>query len=179
MGSTLDGYVGAATQVVKAAELVARQTAHSGECQWALTGKRALTGGGALKLLEHAVLLDAARDDDGGVETKPLAREVDLLGRLRTLELGDRKRVTVDTATRGEARCQWALSERRTLGAAAALQLLEHAALLDAGRDDDGRGNAEPLIGEVDLLSTLQLVDLKRVTVEHTAKGKRAIVSGH
>jgi hypothetical protein len=119
VGSTLDGYVGAATQVVKAAELVARQTAHSGECQWALTGKRALTGGGALKLLEHAVLLDAARDDDGGVETKPLAREVDLLGRLRTLELGDRKRVTVDTATRGEARCQWALSERRTLGAAA------------------------------------------------------------
>ena len=60
-----------------------------------------------------------------------------------------------------------------------ALQLLEHAALLDAARDDDGRGNAEPLIGEVDLLSTLQLVDLKRVTVEHTAKGKRAIVSGH
>ena len=73
--------------------------------------------------------------------------------------------------------------KKRTLGedwgGGDALELLEHAVLLDAARDDDGRGNAEPLIGEVDLLSTLQLVDLKHVTVEHTAKGKRAIVSGH
>jgi len=61
-----------------------------------------------------------------------------------------------------------------------ALQLLEHAILLDAARDDDGGGNAEPLIGEVNLLgrlSTLELVDLKRVTID-TAKGKRAVVSG-
>ena len=61
-----------------------------------------------------------------------------------------------------------------------ALELLEHAVLLDAARDDDGGGNAEPLIGEVDLLgrlSALELVDLKRVTID-TAKGKRAVVSG-
>ena len=63
-----------------------REEVCSRMCQRALTGKRALTGGGALKLLEHAVLLDAARDDDGGVETEPLAREVDLLGRLRTVD---------------------------------------------------------------------------------------------
>jgi hypothetical protein len=74
------------------------------ECQGALTRKQMLWGGGALQLLEHAVLLDAARDDDGGGNAEPLAREVDLLGRLSALELVDRKRVTVDTATsRGEA----------------------------------------------------------------------------
>ena len=54
--------------------------------------------GGALELLEHAVLLDAARDDDGGRNAQPLAREVDLLGRLCALELVDLKRVAVDTA---------------------------------------------------------------------------------
>ena len=55
---------------------------------------------GALQLLEHAVLLDAARDDDGGgdAEAGPLVREVDLLGRLYALELVDLKRVTIDTA---------------------------------------------------------------------------------
>ena len=58
-----------------------------------------LWGGGALELLEHVVLLDAARDDDGGGDTQaPLAREVDLLGWLCALELVDRKRVPVDTA---------------------------------------------------------------------------------
>ena len=58
------------------------------------------SGGGALQLLEHAVLLDAARDDDGGgdAEAGPLVREVDLLGRLYALELVDLKRVTIDTA---------------------------------------------------------------------------------
>jgi hypothetical protein len=61
-------------------------------------------GGDALELLEHAVLLDAARDDDGGGNAEPFAREVDLLSRLRTLELVDLKRVTVDTAKRREAR---------------------------------------------------------------------------
>jgi len=76
--------------------------------------------------------------------------------------------------------CQWALTEIKHSGGGA-LQLLEHAVLLDAARDDDGGGNAEPLIGEVNLLgrlSTLELVDLKRVTID-TAKGKRAVVSGH
>ena len=71
-------------------------------CQRALTQKRTLGGGGALELLEHAILLDAARDDDGGRDAEPLAREVDLLGRLRALELVDLKRVTIDTA-KGEA----------------------------------------------------------------------------
>ena len=60
-------------------------------------------GGGALELLEHAVLLDAARDDDGGRNAKPLAGKVDLLGRFRAHELVDLKRVIIDTATRGEA----------------------------------------------------------------------------
>ena len=59
--------------------------------------------GDALELLEHAVPLDAARNDDGGGNAEPLIGEVDLLGRLSTLELVDLKRVTVDTATRGEA----------------------------------------------------------------------------
>ena len=58
-----------------------------------------LWGGGALELHEHVVLLDAARDDDGGGDTQaPLARKVDLLGWLCALELVDRKRVPVDTA---------------------------------------------------------------------------------
>ena len=58
------------------------------------------SGGGALQLLEHAVLLDAARDDDGGGDAEPLSilREVDPLGRLRALELVDLKRVAVNTA---------------------------------------------------------------------------------
>ena len=57
--------------------------------------------GSALKLLEHTVPLDAARDDDdgGNAELRDLsAPEVDLLGRLCALELVDRKRVPVDTA---------------------------------------------------------------------------------
>ena len=53
---------------------------------------------GALELLEHAILLDAARDDDGGRVAEPLVREVDLLGRLRALELVELKRVAIDTA---------------------------------------------------------------------------------
>ena len=54
--------------------------------------------GGALDLLEHADLLDAARDNDGGGNAQNLAGEVDLLGRLCALELVDLKRVPVDTA---------------------------------------------------------------------------------
>ena len=69
------------------------------QCQRALTQKQTLCGGGgALELLEHAILLDAARDDDGGRDAEPLAREVDLLGWLCALELVDLKRAPVDTA---------------------------------------------------------------------------------
>ena len=53
---------------------------------------------GALQLLEHAVLLDAACDDDGGGNAQILAREVNLLGRLCALELVDLKGVAVHTA---------------------------------------------------------------------------------
>ena len=55
----------------------------------------------APQLLEHAVLLDAARDDDGRGDAEPLVRKVDLFGRLRALELINLKRVPVDTARRG------------------------------------------------------------------------------
>ena len=70
----------------------------SGVSRGADTKANALGAGGALELLEHAILLDAARDDDGGRDAEPLAREVDLLGRLRALELVDLKSVTIDTA---------------------------------------------------------------------------------
>ena len=66
------------------------------------TKANALRAGGTLELLEYAILLDAARDDDGGRVAELLAREVDLLGRLRALELVDLKSVTIDTA-KGEA----------------------------------------------------------------------------
>ena len=63
----------------------------------------AKSGGGALELLEHVILLDAGRDDDARGDTEPLAREVDLLGGLGALELVDRQRVAVDAAsTAGE-----------------------------------------------------------------------------
>ena len=60
----------------------------------------------ALEFLEHAVLLDAARDDDGGGHAKLLLREVDLLGRLRALELVDLKHVTVNTVAEGAGACR-------------------------------------------------------------------------
>ena len=64
-------------------------------CQWA---KSKHSGGcSALELLEHAVLLDAARDDDGGLDAEPLAGEVYLLGRFRAPELVDLKIVIIDT----------------------------------------------------------------------------------
>ena len=62
------------------------------------TKANALGAGGALELLEHAILFDAARDDDGGRDAEPLVREVNLLSRLRALELVDLKSVTIDTA---------------------------------------------------------------------------------
>ena len=61
--------------------------------------------------------------------------------------------------------------------ACGALQLLEHATALDAACDDDGGGNAQPRVPEVDLLGRLcahKLVDLKRVPVD-TAKGRRSV----
>ena len=97
------------------------------------TKANTLGGGGALELLEHAVLLDAARDDDGGRDAEPLIREVNLLGRLRALELFDRKRVPVDTAKGREAccECQRALTERRTLSGGGALEVGNHRLLED------------------------------------------------
>ena len=61
--------------------------------------------GSALELLEHAVLFDTGRDDDGGGHAKLLVREVDLLGRLGALELVDLKRVTIDTVAEGTDTC--------------------------------------------------------------------------
>ena len=61
-----------------------------------------------------------------------------------------------------------------TIWGGSALQLLEHTVPIDAARDNDGRGNAQPLAREVDLLArlcALELVDLKRVPVD-TAKGR-------
>ena len=55
-------------------------------------------GSGALQLLERAILLDAARNDDGGGDAELLPGKVYLLSRLCALELIDLKRVTVDTA---------------------------------------------------------------------------------
>ena len=66
------------------------------------TGADTKANTSVLELLEHAVLLDAARDDDGGRDAEPPVREVDLLGRLCALELVNLKRTTIDTA-KGEA----------------------------------------------------------------------------
>ena len=63
------------------------------------------SGGGALQLLEHPVLLDAARDDDGGGDAESFLREVNPLGRPCALEPVDLKRVPVNTA-RAREECQ-------------------------------------------------------------------------
>ena len=61
-------------------------------------------------------LMQLADDNDGG-DAEPLVREVNPLGRLCALEPVDLKRVAVNTARgREECECQWALTERRTLG---------------------------------------------------------------
>ena len=81
-------------------------------------------GGGALELLEHAVPLDTACDDDGGRDAEPLVGEVDLLGRLCAPELVDLKSATINTAKREMcAGCQWALTPKRTLVGSGALEL--------------------------------------------------------
>ena len=51
----------------------------------------------------------------------------------------------------------------------AAPQLLQRPVALDAARDDDGRGDAQLLVREVDLiggLSALELIDRQRVAVD-------------
>ena len=81
----------------------------------------------------------------------------------------------------GKEECQWALTRKRTLEGSGALQLLEHTVRLDAARDNDGGGNAQILVREVDLLCWLcarELVNRKRVAVDtDTAKGERHAVS--
>ena len=127
-------------------EVVAAQTASkgrsgdsetSGVSRGAGTKANALGAGGALELLEHAILFDAARDDDGGRDAEPLVREVDLLGRLRALELVDLKSVTIDTA-KGEA-CRvsaGADTKANTRGAAAYSRLEILVSLRTAARAD-------------------------------------------
>ena len=74
-------------------------------------------------------------------------------------------------------------AKANALGASGALELLEHAILLDAARDDDCRRDAEPLAGEVDLLGRFrapELVDLESVpvhTAKHSQDGEKAVVS--
>ena len=72
------------------------EDAPSYHSSWALTQRHAWVRG-ALELLEHAILLDAARDDDGGGDAVHFVGEVDLLGWLRAPELVDLIRVTIDT----------------------------------------------------------------------------------
>ena len=62
------------------------------------TKANTIWGGGALQLLEHAIALDAARDNDGGGDAQPVAREVNLLDRLCARKLVNLKRVPVNTA---------------------------------------------------------------------------------
>jgi hypothetical protein len=116
-----------------------------------------LWGGGALQLLEHAVSLDAARNDDGGGDAEPLAREVDLLGRLRTLELVNLKRVTIDTAKGSEG---WGgdservgvsmgadSARKRTLWGSSALEMGDHR-LLEDGSERGGALNSDGIVPE-------------------------------
>ena len=68
-------------------------------------------------------------------------------------------------------------TKANTMWGGGALQLLEHSVPLDAARDDDGGGNAQPLARKVDLLCrlcALELVDLKWVIID-TAKGRGTI----
>ena len=53
---------------------------------------------GTLELLEHAVLLDAACNDDGGRDPEVPVGEVDLFGQLCAPEFVNLKSVTIDTA---------------------------------------------------------------------------------
>eukprot|EP00964_Phaeocystis_antarctica_P008679 scaffold4697_cov58-Phaeocystis_antarctica.AAC.5 len=111
---------------------------------------------GALQLLEHAVLLDAARYDDCGGDAEPLLREVDPLGRLLALELVDLKRVTVDTAKgrgmlseRGGALVSDLIvsetvsgkwrgdAESKRFGGGGALQIGDHRLVEDGGERSD------------------------------------------
>ena len=55
-----------------------------------------------------------------------------------------------------------------------ALELFQHAVLLDAACDDEGRGDAEALIGEVDRLGwlgALELVNLQHMSIDAATQG--------
>ena len=65
------------------------------------TKANTIWGGGALQLLEHAIALDAACDDDGRGDAQPLVREVNLLDRLCARKLVNLKHVPVDSAKGG------------------------------------------------------------------------------
>ena len=72
------------------------------------------------------------------------------------------------------ARVSTALAHEQTLKGGGTLQLLEHTVPLDAARDDDGEGNSQPHIREVDRLGplcALEFFDLKRAIAD-TAKGR-------
>ena len=87
-GDALGG-VGATTQVVKAAELVARQTAHSGECQWALTEKQTLWGGGALQVGDLRLL------EDGGERSGAVGSDLVVVETVNEVWGGDGERACV------------------------------------------------------------------------------------
>ena len=58
----------------------------------------------------------------------------------------------------------------------AAPQLLQRTVVLDAARDDDGRGDAKVLVREVDLLGglgALELVDRQRVLAVDAASARQ------
>ena len=68
------------------------------------------------------------------------------------------------------------------LKAGSALELLEYAVLLDAGRNDEGGGHTKALVREVDLLDglgALELVNGKRVTVDAVPQGRRCRLRGN
>ena len=99
----------------------------------------ALWASGALELLEHAILLDAACDDDDASDVKVLVGEVNLLGRLRALELVDLKSVTIDTAKRGCTKCQRGVdakaNTRGPVGAPGLLERLQLRRCADCGSE--------------------------------------------
>ena len=75
-----------------------------------------------------------------------------------------------------EQPCQGALTRKRpnTIWGGGALQLLEHTVPLDAARDNDGGGNAQLPVQEVNLLGrlcALERVDRKLAPVD-TANGR-------
>ena len=131
-----------------------------------------------------------ALERNQGAPLEPLAKLGDALHFIGTLDTATTicveaaEMVLGQAASTGMGSVSTGADKKRTLGEdrgeSGALELLEHAVPLDAARDDDGGGNAEPLVGEVDLLgrlSALELVDLKCVAVD-TAKGRGTLSVG-